>query len=1679
MAGGQVWIPVNASMRGFATTVAQEAAKAAGAGGKTLETEFGKAGARSGQAVADGLAAAAGKVDAASRALATARNAETTAANDAAVAETKLNQLRDSGNYTMGQLAKAESALEVAKLKAATAAERVASREADLASVRDGGQAKSAQLVRAEDQLTAARVKHVDAAGKAKAAEADLEDAQQDAATALERVEDATEALTAARAKYGAESKEAAAAEKDLARAQKDSDKATLDVVKAQGKARTAATDLANATDDARSKSSLLEGVQRDLADAERAAGAEADDAGKKIRGMGDDMSGAEGKSLGLADGLVGVLKNAALAGAGIAGIGEAISTGMNVTGAIDDMNLQLGLTGDTAAMFGEDVKEVMRGGIAGGVEDATAAIGALNSEFRHLGSEGEQTAVALSDNFLAFSDMFGVEMSEATSLAGSLITNGLAPDVETAADLMTEAFRRVPVAMRDELPEVMTEYGTYFSSMGMSGQDAFGLIVNAAELGKIGMDKVGDAVKEFGIKATDLGDTGAVEALDALGLAGEDIQNRLLAGGDTAKAAFEQVVGGLADVPDAAKQAELAVDLFGTPLEDLDKAKIPAFLDGLTGAGDAMAGFEGSSQAAADTIANSLSGRLDALKGTAASLASDGFMWLWDVTQNKIVPALKDAGDWIQRNRTWLEPLAAVAGGVAAAMGGLAAAHAVQSMWASRAAFSTTALGKAFGLLMAHPIVALIAGVAAGLVYFFTQTETGREMWDKFTAALAVGWDWVVEKLSAGWAWIRDNALTPLMNFATGTVLPILSSVWSGIQSGWDVLVGAFQWGYDNIFRPVFDGLMTVGKVVAAVLMTAVLAPILVAWNLLRDGIQWGWENIIKPAWDALAAAGSWLWNSVLMPVFDAIKSGWSLLADGVKWYWENVIMVAWSALQTAASWMWDNVLSPIFGFIGDMWKTTSDGILWAWENIIKPAWDALSTALTWLYDNTVKPVFQWIGDRWDDMSAVLFAGYEWVKDKVFGGLSSALDVLKDAFRKGVDGIKELWHGIRRATAEPVEFVIKVFNEGVVAAWNKVAGWVDLPTVEEYKPDWLGSYAEGTSRVPGARTPYDNVHMMTPDGKFGLSLRGGEGVVVPEVVDALGPHRIDAMNAAAKTGGRKGVERYLGGFAGGGVIGSITSLVNRFFPGMTITSTLRPGDPGHHGAGQAVDFSDGYDTTPGMQAAARFFHDKYGAGLAELIHYPLNGWVNIKNGSPLDYGPATNSEHRNHVHIASRVPLPDPEGDLSSYLEQAAASGSSGGGFSMSGMVKSAWDAIVGKLPKWEGGGTIGQLPGAFLKGAAGMAWDFVKTKIPFLGGGGGGGDVEQWRDLARSALSRHGYNPDDHIEAMLEQIRIESSGDPSAMNYWDSNAANGDPSGGLLQVIGATYRDVRRRYPEAFEGLPDDRMNPATNLVAGVGAVRRDWGGPAGRWPTTGGYDNGGWLNPGATLVQNDTGKPEPVFNPAQWAVLRDGLSAVADLADPLQAWVDRGIGELERMANAAEAGFNAWASGEADGKTRMGTPGEWGAHFGGMALESTADDLLGLVGMGGFVGGKLNGHTVGLLNAIGATFGLGSTSGDVLSAPRLLDDDGRVLQASTATVAAPAPTPSPESLTATPATGAAGGGGGGGSTTVIELEGGRVYAAEDLEQLNGKVDGLEVRVKKVEDDQTAPTTSTLSFL
>jgi len=269
---------------------------------------------------------------------------------------------------------------------------------------------------------------------------------------------------------------------------------------------------------------------------------------------------------------------------------------------------------------------------------------------------------------------------------------------------------------------------------------------------------------------------------------------------------------------------------------------------------------------------------------------------------------------------------------------------------------------------------------------------------------------------------------------------------------------------------------------------LSAVLLGLLLLWEN-RDLVKEWWEQNVSPVLTWFGEKFTWLWENVLSPVWDMIKLAFDIGATFI----EASFKLIWVAIQVLGDWF-----------------------TWLYENVVKPWWE-----------NNIQPTLRAFGDFWGEYVTPLI-------------------------QKAADKIGEIWNGIRQKFAEPVVWVIDtVINGGIIKGLNWVFDHFDISPVDPITiPASLRSAANPT-KAPVARagsgpmlayadggvlpgyTPGVDVHTFTSPTGGTLRLSGGEGILVPEVVRALGPETINAWNAAAR-GGRRGVP---GSYASGGIL--------------------------------------------------------------------------------------------------------------------------------------------------------------------------------------------------------------------------------------------------------------------------------------------------------------------------------------------------------------------------------------------------------------------------------------------------------------------------------------------------------------------------------------------------------------
>ena len=178
-------------------------------------------------------------------------------------------------------------------------------------------------------------------------------------------------------------------------------------------------------------------------------------------------------------------------------------------------------------------------------------------------------------------------------------------------------------------------------------------------------------------------------------------------------------------------------------------------------------------------------------------------------------------------------------------------------------------------------------------------------------------------------------------------------------------------------------------------------------------------------------------------------------------------------------------------------------------------------------------------------------------------------------------------------------------------------------------------------------------------------------------------------------------------------------------------------------------------------------------------------------------------------------------------------------------------------KAPKSSG------LLGTIKKQVGSGFWKFISKLADEFGDGGssnpGGSGVQRWKPDVIKALKKNGFEATaSQVSAWMKVIARESNGDPSVVNHWDSNAAKGMPSMGLVQTIRPTFEAYK------FPGH-NNILNGYDDLLAGIHYMKAKYGSGASAFTRVSGpegYENGGIINTNQLIEVAEHNKPEMVL-------------------------------------------------------------------------------------------------------------------------------------------------------------------------------------------------------------------------
>lgn len=352
---------------------------------------------------------------------------------------------------------------------------------------------------------------------------------------------------------------------------------------------------------------------------------------------VSDTISGMSDFNDKFDDAMSGSIKSVGGLVAAIGGIGAAvIASGTQAEQAANQVAAATGLTGDALKEVQDISQNVYKDNFGDSMEDAADAVAVTYQQTKLVGNELQTAA----ENAMLLDDTFGYDVNESIRTAKALADN-FGISIEEAYNLMAQGAQK-GLDKNGDMLDTLNEYAVHYSQLGYTVEDFFGSLENGAASGAFSIDKIGDTMKEFGIRVKDTS-TSTKEAFQLLGYTGDsiaDMQAKFAAGGESAREATSELLGQLQNVEDDVTRNQIGVDLFGTMWEDLGEEAVYSLLNTQTeisNTTDALGQLN-------DVKYDDVMSQLTALKRQAETEVLQPFA-------QKLMPKVKEGIEWVSKN--------------------------------------------------------------------------------------------------------------------------------------------------------------------------------------------------------------------------------------------------------------------------------------------------------------------------------------------------------------------------------------------------------------------------------------------------------------------------------------------------------------------------------------------------------------------------------------------------------------------------------------------------------------------------------------------------------------------------------------------------------------------------------------------------------------------------------------------------------------------------------------------------------------------------------------------------------------------------------------------------------------------------------------------------------------------
>lgn len=376
--------------------------------------------------------------------------------------------------------------------------------------------------------------------------------------------------------------------------------------------------------------------------------------------------------------------------------------------------------------------------------------------------------------------------------------------------------------------------------------------------------------------------------------------------------------------------------NVISEPLSELynqAKGQLPAIADGFKTLLHAVSGLLDYVSAHADSIiqlAKGIAAFILTSKGISAVSAGlktvSGGLKAISATASGVEKTATAAFDMIGK----ISDAGSAAGALKQLAGSFNIVKAAQSAW-SAVTKAATAVQLAFSAALdANPIgmlVVAIGAVVAALTWFFTQTETGKRLWNSFATWFMGIWNQI------------STACRPILQAVATFITQTMSQIQQIWQTGWTLITTVLQ----NVWNTIGPIIMTA----LTAIITGIQTFIATITPLLQAGIQ-NIQTIFQTATTIISTVWNGLWNTITT----VVQGTWTIITTIISTALaviQGIIQLAlavvngnwsaaWSAIQGIASAVWGGIQGVVSAGVGMV-----SGVVSAACSTIRSVWAAL----------------------------------------------------------------------------------------------------------------------------------------------------------------------------------------------------------------------------------------------------------------------------------------------------------------------------------------------------------------------------------------------------------------------------------------------------------------------------------------------------------------------------------------------------------------------------------------------------------------------------------------------------------------------------------------------------------------------------------------------------------------